>query len=105
MSDINIKRKLHLLLFQLPHCSCLFWGFFVPQHYEQTKTFSHVMDILNMVFTGLFTFEMLLKLLALRPRVSEPSIPLRTQGPQTWKEDNRQSVTAFLLVLFSTNRW
>lgn len=28
------------------------------------------MDILNMVFTGLFTVEMLLKLLALRPRVS-----------------------------------
>ncbi|XP_075882176.1 calcium channel, voltage-dependent, L type, alpha 1F subunit [Nelusetta ayraudi] len=38
------------------------------QHYEQSKTFSDVMDLLNMVFTGLFTFEMLLKLLALRPR-------------------------------------
>ncbi|PWA32419.1 hypothetical protein CCH79_00020431 [Gambusia affinis] len=38
-------------------------------HYEQTKTFSDVMDILNMVFTGLFTIEMLLKLLALRLRV------------------------------------
>ncbi|XP_043991293.1 calcium channel, voltage-dependent, L type, alpha 1F subunit [Gambusia affinis] len=38
------------------------------QHYEQTKTFSDVMDILNMVFTGLFTIEMLLKLLALRLR-------------------------------------
>lgn len=42
------------------------------QHYEQSKTFSHVMDILNMVFTGLFTVEMLLKLLALRPRVRAP---------------------------------
>ena len=30
------------------------------------------MDILNMVFTGLFTVEMLLKLLALRLRVREP---------------------------------
>lgn len=39
------------------------------QHYEQSKTFSYIMDILNMVFTGLFTAEMLLKLLALRPRV------------------------------------
>uniref|UniRef100_A0A3B3WRI3 Voltage-dependent L-type calcium channel subunit alpha n=1 Tax=Poecilia mexicana TaxID=48701 RepID=A0A3B3WRI3_9TELE len=39
------------------------------QHYEQSKTFSYVMDILNMVFTGLFTVEMLLKLLALRLRV------------------------------------
>uniref|UniRef100_A0A3Q3ESQ8 Voltage-dependent L-type calcium channel subunit alpha n=1 Tax=Kryptolebias marmoratus TaxID=37003 RepID=A0A3Q3ESQ8_KRYMA len=38
------------------------------QHYEQSKTFSDVMDILNMVFTGLFTVEMLLKLLALRLR-------------------------------------
>uniref|UniRef100_A0A3B5MRH8 Ion transport domain-containing protein n=1 Tax=Xiphophorus couchianus TaxID=32473 RepID=A0A3B5MRH8_9TELE len=34
----------------------------------QSKTFSYVMDILNMVFTGLFTAEMLLKLLALRLR-------------------------------------
>lgn len=47
----------------------------VLQHYEQSKTFSYVMDILNMVFTGLFTFEMLLKLLALRPRVSKPNAP------------------------------
>ncbi|CAJ1085661.1 calcium channel%2C voltage-dependent, L type, alpha 1F subunit [Xyrichtys novacula] len=38
------------------------------QHYEQSKTFSYCMDILNMVFTGLFTAEMLLKLLALRLR-------------------------------------
>ncbi|XP_037334835.2 calcium channel, voltage-dependent, L type, alpha 1F subunit isoform X3 [Pungitius pungitius] len=38
------------------------------QHYEQSKKFSHIMDILNMVFTGLFTAEMLLKLLALRIR-------------------------------------
>ncbi|XP_061578924.1 voltage-dependent L-type calcium channel subunit alpha-1D-like [Cololabis saira] len=38
------------------------------QHYEQSKTFSYVMNILNMVFTGLFTVEMLLKLLALRAR-------------------------------------
>ncbi|XP_047441493.1 calcium channel, voltage-dependent, L type, alpha 1F subunit isoform X2 [Mugil cephalus] len=38
------------------------------QHYEQSKGFSYIMDILNMVFTGLFTVEMLLKLLALRLR-------------------------------------
>ncbi|XP_053359228.1 calcium channel, voltage-dependent, L type, alpha 1F subunit [Clarias gariepinus] len=38
------------------------------QHYEQSKLFSYVMDILNMVFTGLFTVEMIVKLLALRPR-------------------------------------
>uniref|UniRef100_A0A3B4AY44 Voltage-dependent L-type calcium channel subunit alpha n=1 Tax=Periophthalmus magnuspinnatus TaxID=409849 RepID=A0A3B4AY44_9GOBI len=38
------------------------------QHYEQSKSFSHIMDILNMVFTGLFTVEMVLKLLALNLR-------------------------------------
>ncbi|KAJ8265911.1 hypothetical protein COCON_G00150100 [Conger conger] len=38
------------------------------QHYEQSKPFNYTMDILNMVFTGLFTFEMVLKILALRPR-------------------------------------
>ncbi|KAK1799895.1 hypothetical protein P4O66_006414, partial [Electrophorus voltai] len=34
------------------------------QHYKQSKLFSSAMDILNMVFTGLFTVEMSLKLLA-----------------------------------------
>ncbi|KAJ8259594.1 hypothetical protein GJAV_G00171220 [Gymnothorax javanicus] len=38
------------------------------QHYEQSKLFNFVMDILNMAFTGLFTVEMVLKLLALRLR-------------------------------------
>ncbi|XDV49120.1 hypothetical protein PO909_018431, partial [Leuciscus waleckii] len=38
------------------------------QHYDQSKFFSHVMDILNMVFTGLFTVEMIIKLMALRLR-------------------------------------
>ncbi|KAA0713731.1 Voltage-dependent L-type calcium channel subunit alpha-1F [Triplophysa tibetana] len=37
------------------------------QHYEQSKLFNFVMDILNMVFTTLFTIEMIIKLLALRP--------------------------------------
>lgn len=48
--------------------SCSFW--ILPQHYDQSKLFSYVMDILNMVFTGLFTVEMLIKLMALRLRVS-----------------------------------
>lgn len=47
------------------------------QHYEQSKTFSYIMDILNMVFTGLFTLEMLLKLAALRIRVRKPSVSLQ----------------------------
>uniref|UniRef100_A0A8D3D1S3 Voltage-dependent L-type calcium channel subunit alpha n=1 Tax=Scophthalmus maximus TaxID=52904 RepID=A0A8D3D1S3_SCOMX len=36
------------------------------QHYEQSKTFTSVMDILNMIFTVVFTIEMIIKLLALR---------------------------------------
>uniref|UniRef100_A0A8C3GI74 Voltage-dependent L-type calcium channel subunit alpha n=1 Tax=Cairina moschata TaxID=8855 RepID=A0A8C3GI74_CAIMO len=39
-----------------------------PQHYEQSKPFNYVMDLLNMVFTGLFTVEMLLKIIAFKPR-------------------------------------
>lgn len=50
-------------MYKVQRCVCLL------QHYEQSKTFSYIMDILNMVFTGLFTVEMLLKLLALRLRV------------------------------------
>uniref|UniRef100_A0A4W3IAC6 Voltage-dependent L-type calcium channel subunit alpha n=1 Tax=Callorhinchus milii TaxID=7868 RepID=A0A4W3IAC6_CALMI len=38
------------------------------QHYEQSKLFNYVMDILNMVFTGVFTVEMVLKLIAFKPR-------------------------------------
>nr|XP_021334158.1 voltage-dependent L-type calcium channel subunit alpha-1D [Danio rerio] len=37
------------------------------QHYEQSKLFNSVMDILNMIFTTLFTVEMIIKLMALRP--------------------------------------
>ncbi|KAM8966075.1 LOW QUALITY PROTEIN: voltage-dependent L-type calcium channel subunit alpha-1F [Sarcophilus harrisii] len=38
------------------------------QHYEQTAPFNYAMDILNMVFTGLFTVEMLLKIIAFNPK-------------------------------------
>lgn len=40
-----------------------------PQHYGQSPLFNYVMDILNMVFTGVFTVEMVLKLIAFKPRV------------------------------------
>ncbi|XP_029689354.1 voltage-dependent L-type calcium channel subunit alpha-1D [Takifugu rubripes] len=36
------------------------------QHYEQSKLFTSIMDILNMIFTVVFTVEMVIKLLALR---------------------------------------
>ncbi|XP_047192519.1 voltage-dependent L-type calcium channel subunit alpha-1C isoform X4 [Scophthalmus maximus] len=38
------------------------------QHHGQTKHFNDAMNILNMLFTGLFTVEMILKLIAFKPR-------------------------------------
>uniref|UniRef100_A0A3Q1HZ05 Voltage-dependent L-type calcium channel subunit alpha n=1 Tax=Anabas testudineus TaxID=64144 RepID=A0A3Q1HZ05_ANATE len=38
------------------------------QHYGQSAMFNYVMDILNMVFTAVFTVEMVLKLIAFKPR-------------------------------------
>ncbi|XP_043564807.1 voltage-dependent L-type calcium channel subunit alpha-1C [Chiloscyllium plagiosum] len=38
------------------------------QHYGQSQTFGQAMDVLNMLFTGLFTVEMILKLIAFKPR-------------------------------------
>uniref|UniRef100_A0A668AM01 Voltage-dependent L-type calcium channel subunit alpha n=1 Tax=Myripristis murdjan TaxID=586833 RepID=A0A668AM01_9TELE len=42
------------------------------QHYEQSKLFTSVMDILNMIFTVVFTVEMVVKLLALRHYFIDP---------------------------------
>nr|XP_046155495.1 LOW QUALITY PROTEIN: voltage-dependent L-type calcium channel subunit alpha-1C-like [Oncorhynchus gorbuscha] len=39
------------------------------QHHGQTHSFNDAMNILNMLFTGLFTVEMILKLIAFKPRV------------------------------------
>uniref|UniRef100_A0A8C6BM99 Voltage-dependent L-type calcium channel subunit alpha n=1 Tax=Monodon monoceros TaxID=40151 RepID=A0A8C6BM99_MONMO len=38
------------------------------QHYEQSRMFNDAMDILNMVFTGVFTVEMVLKVIAFKPK-------------------------------------
>ncbi|KAL7986073.1 hypothetical protein Chor_011239 [Crotalus horridus] len=40
------------------------------QHYGQSKLFNDAMDILNMVFTAVFTVEMVLKLIAFKPKSS-----------------------------------
>lgn len=48
----------------------LFFFYPVLQHYGQSAMFNYVMDILNMVFTAVFTVEMVLKLIAFKPRVS-----------------------------------
>lgn len=63
--QVYVEKKIKADFSAESHC---FWMF--PQHYDQSKLFSQVMDILNMVFTGLFTVEMIIKLLALRLRVS-----------------------------------
>uniref|UniRef100_A0AAY4EXT0 Voltage-dependent L-type calcium channel subunit alpha n=1 Tax=Denticeps clupeoides TaxID=299321 RepID=A0AAY4EXT0_9TELE len=39
------------------------------QHHGQSQSFNKAMNILNMLFTGLFTVEMILKLIAFKPRV------------------------------------
>lgn len=39
------------------------------QHYGQSQTFNYVMDILNMMFTAVFTVEMVLKVIAFKPKV------------------------------------
>lgn len=41
------------------------------------------MDILNMVFTAVFTVEMVLKLIAFKPRVSHPAHVLTCVTVQT----------------------
>ncbi|XP_029456739.1 voltage-dependent L-type calcium channel subunit alpha-1D isoform X4 [Rhinatrema bivittatum] len=38
------------------------------QHYEQSKIFNDVMDVMNMGFTAVFTVEMVLKLIAFKPK-------------------------------------
>ncbi|KAF7658265.1 hypothetical protein LDENG_00014960 [Lucifuga dentata] len=38
------------------------------QHHGQSYLFNYAMDVLNMVFTGVFTVEMILKLIAFKPR-------------------------------------
>ncbi|KAA0713569.1 Voltage-dependent L-type calcium channel subunit alpha-1D [Triplophysa tibetana] len=38
------------------------------QHHGQSRLFNYAMDILNMVFTGVFAVEMILKLVAFKPR-------------------------------------
>ncbi|XP_054451545.1 voltage-dependent L-type calcium channel subunit alpha-1D isoform X2 [Pteronotus mesoamericanus] len=96
------------------------------QHYEQSKMFNDAMDILNMVFTGVFTVEMVLKVIAFKPKgyfsdawntfdslivigsiidvaLSEAdpneneNVPVPTATPGNSEESNRISITFFRL--------
>lgn len=42
---------------------------YYTQHQGQSRLFNYGMDILNMVFTGVFAVEMILKLVAFQPKV------------------------------------
>ncbi|XP_074861970.1 voltage-dependent L-type calcium channel subunit alpha-1C isoform X11 [Carettochelys insculpta] len=64
------------------------------QHHRQTCDFKDAMNILNMLFTGLFTVEMVLKLIAFKPKPAENShCPSSTNG----EENSRISITFFRL--------
>ncbi|XP_070246872.1 voltage-dependent L-type calcium channel subunit alpha-1D isoform X1 [Myotis yumanensis] len=96
------------------------------QHYEQSKMFNDAMDILNMVFTGVFTVEMVLKVIAFKPKgyfsdawntfdslivigsiidvalseadpTESENIPVPTAPPGNSEESNRISITFFRL--------
>nr|XP_051708281.1 voltage-dependent L-type calcium channel subunit alpha-1D isoform X10 [Oryctolagus cuniculus] len=68
------------------------------QHYEQSKMFNDAMDILNMVFTGVFTVEMVLKVIAFKPKPTESeNAPVPAATPGNSEESNRISITFFRL--------
>uniref|UniRef100_H2UWT8 Voltage-dependent L-type calcium channel subunit alpha n=1 Tax=Takifugu rubripes TaxID=31033 RepID=H2UWT8_TAKRU len=65
------------------------------QHHGQTKSFNNAMNILNMLFTGLFTVEMILKLIAFKPRVGALSQQRTGYFSDPW------NVFDFLIVIGS----
>uniref|UniRef100_A0AAY4EWJ0 Voltage-dependent L-type calcium channel subunit alpha n=1 Tax=Denticeps clupeoides TaxID=299321 RepID=A0AAY4EWJ0_9TELE len=88
------------------------------QHHGQSQSFNKAMNILNMLFTGLFTVEMILKLIAFKPRgyFSDPwnvfdflivigsiidvilsEINVSTSGLQNTEDNARISITFFRL--------
>nr|XP_046200171.1 voltage-dependent L-type calcium channel subunit alpha-1D-like isoform X2 [Oncorhynchus gorbuscha] len=79
------------------------------QHYEQSKTFNSVMDILNLIFTALFTIEMVIKLLALRTHGGDEdgeaieaaakaaAVAVPGAPPGAKKESGKVSITFFRL--------
>ncbi|XP_074181262.1 voltage-dependent L-type calcium channel subunit alpha-1C isoform X34 [Rhinolophus sinicus] len=64
------------------------------QHYGQSCLFKIAMNILNMLFTGLFTVEMILKLIAFKPKPAEHS---QCSPFMNAEENSRISITFFRL--------
>lgn len=52
---------------------------FPLQHYNQSEQMNHISDILNVAFTIIFTLEMVLKLIAFKPRVSDKAMGTKEQ--------------------------
>ncbi|XP_050776707.1 voltage-dependent L-type calcium channel subunit alpha-1C isoform X7 [Gopherus flavomarginatus] len=64
------------------------------QHYGQSCPFKQAMNILNMLFTGLFTVEMILKLIAFKPKPAEHT---QCSSSMNAEENSRISITFFRL--------
>ncbi|XP_053261782.1 voltage-dependent L-type calcium channel subunit alpha-1C isoform X16 [Podarcis raffonei] len=64
------------------------------QHYGQSCIFKEAMNILNMLFTGLFTVEMVLKLIAFKPKPAEHT---QCSSSMNAEENSRISITFFRL--------
>ena len=68
---------------------------FLFQYYEQSDDYEQAMDILNIVFTSLFTLECLFKLFAFRFKVSKRNT--QAQPPQnTTSTSNPRQPSTFL---------
>ncbi|KAM7115269.1 voltage-dependent L-type calcium channel subunit alpha-1C isoform 14-T14 [Molossus nigricans] len=81
------------------------------QHYGQSCLFKNAMNILNMLFTGLFTVEMILKLIAFKPKhyfcdawntfdaliVVGSIVDIAITEVNTTEENSRISITFFRL--------
>jgi hypothetical protein len=64
---VSLKNK--LIKFLINICSKMFKSFIDHQYDGQSQQYSHVLNVLNIIFTALFTVEFLLKLMAFRFKV------------------------------------
>ncbi|KAI5087468.1 sodium channel protein type 4 subunit alpha B isoform X1 [Silurus meridionalis] len=70
---IKLKKMLYLIVMDpfvdlgITICIVLNTVFMAMEHYPMTEDFEHVLSVGNLVFTGIFTAEMVLKLIALDP--------------------------------------
>ena len=58
--------------------------FLATQYYGQSEPYSEALDYLNMIFTGVFTIEFVLKFFAFRVKVTTPSCAIRIVLLLSW---------------------